>query len=105
MSRPHAREFHVLRPPDESRRTPRRGLAIGHHNLGRALAAAGRHDAAATAFTRALALESGFAEAHKDLGLMLMAQGRFQEASGCFARTLQLVPELAENAADTTATL
>ena len=36
---------------------------------------------------------------------MLMAQGRFKEASARFARALELVPELAENFADTTATL
>ena len=36
---------------------------------------------------------------------MLMAQGRFKEASARFARALELVPELAENFADTVATL
>ena len=80
-------------------------IAIGHHSLGNALAAAGRPDAAAVAIERALALAPDFAEAHKDLGLALMAQGRFKEASKSFARALQLVPELAENAADTVATL
>ena len=34
-----------------------------------------------------------------------MAQGKFKEASACFARALELVPELAENFADTLATL
>ena len=62
-------------------------------------------DAAAAAFEQALALQPDFAEAHKDLGVMLMAQGRFKEASARFARALELVPELAENFADTAATL
>ena len=80
-------------------------IAIGHHNLGRALASVGRLDAAAAAFERVLALQPNFAEAHKDLGVALMAQGRFKEASARLARALELVPELAENFADTLATL
>ena len=80
-------------------------IAIGHHSLGKALAATGRANAAAEAFERAVALDPVFAEAHKDLGVVLLAQGRFQEASARFARALELVPELAENAVDTTATL
>ena len=80
-------------------------VAIGHHSLGNALAAAGRPEAAAVAIERTLALAPDFAEAHKDLGLTLMAQGRFKDASKSFARALRLVPELAENAADTVATL
>ncbi|MEA3027773.1 MAG: hypothetical protein QOF91_3058 [Alphaproteobacteria bacterium] len=80
-------------------------IAIGHHNLGKARAAAGRPDAAEAAFAQALALRPDFAEAHKDLGVMLMAQGKFRQASASFARALELVPELAENFADTRATL
>jgi SAM-dependent methyltransferase/tetratricopeptide (TPR) repeat protein len=80
-------------------------IAIGHHSLGKALAAARRPDQAAPAFERTLALQPDFAEAHKDLGLMRMAQGRLKDASECFAKSLRLVPELAENFADTAATL
>lgn len=76
-------------------------IAIGHHNLGKALAATGRVDAAVVAFKEALAVKPDFAEAHKDTGVILMTQGKFREASACFARTLELVPELAENFADT----
>ena len=80
-------------------------IAIGHHSLGKALAAAVRPDAAAVAFERAVALQPDFAEAHKDLGVMVMALGRLKEASGHFARALQLVPQLAENFDDTVSTL
>ena len=80
-------------------------IAIGHHSLGKALAAAIRPDAAAAAFERAVALQPDFAEAHKDLGVMLMALGRLKEASAHFARALELVPQLAENFGDTVSTL
>jgi 2-polyprenyl-3-methyl-5-hydroxy-6-metoxy-1,4-benzoquinol methylase/Flp pilus assembly protein TadD len=80
-------------------------IAIGHHSLGNALAAAGHPEAAAIALGKAIALQPEFAEAHKDLGVLLMGQGRFKEASACFARTLELVPELAENFTDTLATM
>jgi len=80
-------------------------IAIGHHSLGKALAAAIRPDAAAAAFERAVELQPDFAEAHKDLGVMLMALGRFKEASAHFARALELVPQLAENFGDTVSTL
>src|SRR3954465_7706110 len=80
-------------------------IAIGHHSLGKALAAAIRPDAAAAAFERALALQPDFAEAHKDLGVMLLALGRHKEASAHFARALQLLPQLAENFGETIATL
>ncbi len=80
-------------------------IAIGQHSLGKALAAAGRPDAAATAFEQAVALQPDFAEARKDLGVVLAGQGRFREASGSFAEALRLVPELAENFAGTVATL
>jgi 2-polyprenyl-3-methyl-5-hydroxy-6-metoxy-1,4-benzoquinol methylase/cytochrome c-type biogenesis protein CcmH/NrfG len=80
-------------------------IAVGHHNLGKALAAVIRPDAAAAAFERAVALQPDFAEAHKDLGIMLMALGRFREASAHFARSLALVPQLAENFSETVSTL
>jgi len=80
-------------------------IAIGHHSLGKALAAAIRPDAAAAAFEQAVALQPDFAEAHKDLGVMLMALGRFKEASAHFARALELVPQLAEDFGDTVSTL
>jgi SAM-dependent methyltransferase/tetratricopeptide (TPR) repeat protein len=80
-------------------------IAIGHHSLGKALAAAILPDAAAAAFERAVALQPDFAEAHKDLGVMLMALGRLKEASAHFARALELVPQLAENFEDTILTL
>ncbi len=80
-------------------------IAIGHHSLGKALAAAIRPDAAAAAFERALALQPDFAEAHKDLGVMLMALGRLKEASAHFARALELVPQLAENFGETFSTM
>ena len=63
-------------------------IAIGHHSLGKALAAAIRPDAAAAAFQQAVALQPDFAEAHKDLGVMFMALGRLKEASTHFARWL-----------------
>ena len=81
------------------------GVAMAYYNLGRALAASGRPDAAASAIERALALTPDFAEGHKDLGVMLMAQGQFKQASRSFARALELAPELAGNFAATNAML
>src|SRR3569833_1864317 len=72
---------------------------------GRAVLAAGRPDAAATAFEQAIARKPDFAEAHKDVGIALLAQGRSREASARFARALELVTELAGNFADTVATM
>jgi 2-polyprenyl-3-methyl-5-hydroxy-6-metoxy-1,4-benzoquinol methylase/Flp pilus assembly protein TadD len=80
-------------------------IAIGHHSLGNALAAAGRPDAAAIALRQAIHLQPDFAEAHKDLGVLMMRQDKLKEASTCFSRALELVPELAENFADTLATM
>ena len=62
-----------------------------HNNLGNALKAAGRYDAAAGAYARAIALQPGHVEARYNLGLHASA-GRPDEAAAAFEQALRLRP-------------
>jgi len=67
-----------------------------HANLGAALAAQGRIDAAVAHFERALALKPDFADAHNNLGTVLAVQGRIIDAVPHFERALALKPDFAD---------
>jgi tetratricopeptide (TPR) repeat protein len=82
---------------DTARRSPRNWVA--HNNLGLALHSAGRPDAAAAEFKRALELEPGapeprsnFAGAENQLGIGLAHQGRFAEAIARYGAALKAWP-------------
>ncbi len=73
------------------------GYALGHYNLGRALATLGRPAEAMAAYRRALQLAPDHADAHNSLGNLLADDPlRIDEAMAAYRRALQLNPQHAE---------
>lgn len=62
-------------------------------NLGNTLAAQGRHDAAALAFTRALRHRPGSAELHNSRGMVLAEQDRWPETAADHREAVRLSPQ------------
>jgi tetratricopeptide (TPR) repeat protein len=69
--------------------------AEGHCNLGNALRAAGRFDAAVASQRRALALRPDYPQAHNDLGSALLDLGHLDEAIASFRRAAAIKPDFA----------
>jgi len=67
-----------------------------HSNLGHALRAAGRLDAAVASYRRALEIKPDLPTVHTLLGNALSDLGRFAEAAVSYRRALEREPELAE---------
>ncbi len=72
------------------------GFAPAWNNLGLALAACDRLDAAVGAWERATALAPGYAEAHNNRGNALRDLGRAEEALACCEAAIALRPDMAE---------
>jgi len=86
---------HALRvTPDHSRATA--NLCLAYSQLGIALTRQRKYDAAAAAFTEALALNPDTAETHYNLGNVRKYQGRLDDAAGSYARAIAINPKLAE---------
>jgi tetratricopeptide (TPR) repeat protein len=66
--------------------------AVTENNLGIALQAQGRLDAAAEHFQRAIAFRNDFTPAYNNIGLVLRAQGRADEAMKTFGRAIAARP-------------
>src|SRR5262249_38723664 len=64
--------------------------ASEHANLGAALQAQGKLDAAVASYARALALKPDYPEAHNALGTALQVLGRLDEALESYRRALSL---------------
>lgn len=73
--------------------------AAAHHLLGLADLAAGRIDAAAARFSRAIACDPGCADYHHDLAAALHAAGAFDRAAACARRAVALAPGRVESLA------
>jgi len=71
-------------------------VAFYHCNLGLALSAQGKLDAAVTSYRQALALQPDNVEACVNLGNALKDQGKLDEAIACYRRALALKPDLPE---------
>lgn len=67
-----------------------------HYNLGLALNAQGKLNAAVASYRNALLLKPDYAEAHNNLGLVLQAQGKFDEAIESYRRALLHRPNYVE---------
>jgi Tfp pilus assembly protein PilF len=63
------------------------------HNLGVAIAAQGRHEAAVACFDEALRTDPGFVSAHYNRGVALLQIGETREAINAFGRAAKLEPE------------
>lgn len=72
---------------------PSAGMAC---NLGMALSALGRTDAALASYRQALALEPALPEAHLNLGVLWQDQGRWDAAEACYRAALQARPHYAD---------
>jgi serine/threonine-protein kinase len=68
--------------------------AVTHHNLGQALAAAGRADDAIPCFRQAVRLDATFAHAYSNLGNALTVSGRAAEAIEPHQHAVRLAPEI-----------
>ena len=66
------------------------GDAQAHGNLGNALQAAGKFDAAMDSYLRALEIDPAFAEAHNNLGSVLQRQGRLEEARDNYRKAIDI---------------
>ncbi len=83
---------------DEAIRIGRQAAAVAaahpaaHNNLGLALLAAQRFDAAADRFRKALALDPSYARAYHNLAKVRIEQGRLREAEDILRQTLELWP-------------
>lgn len=73
-----------------------RPSSLMHYNLGLALNAQGKLDAAVASYRNALLLKPDYAEAHNNLGLALQAQGKFDEAVKSYRRALLRKPDYVE---------
>lgn len=67
-----------------------------HSNLGEALRISGELEAAAAAFSGALALDPGFADAHSNLGATLLALGQVDAAVEHLERAVRINPNFPE---------
>jgi tetratricopeptide (TPR) repeat protein len=72
------------------------GEALADHNLGLALADAGRLSEAIDSFSAAVRLEPDYAQAHADLGLALARANRNDEAMAQYSEALRLQPDMAD---------
>jgi tetratricopeptide (TPR) repeat protein len=63
-----------------------------HNNLGNALVAEGRPDAALVQYREAIELKPDYAEAHNNLGTALVQLGRIDEGSAEYAEAMRLKP-------------
>lgn len=70
-------------------------FAQAHNNLGIALAAQGRNDAAVAHYERAIALKPDYAGAHNNLGVTLADLARNGEAVAHYERALAIQPDYA----------
>lgn len=70
--------------------------ALGHINLGRALAGRGERESSIAHYFEALRYEPGYAEAHNNVALALLEQGRPAEALAHVSEALRLKPRYAE---------
>ncbi len=69
--------------------------AEAHGNLGNALRASGRFEAAVSSHRRALEIDPRYAEAHNNLGSALLDLGRLEEASASLRTATTLEPAFA----------
>lgn len=69
---------------------------VACHNLGSALARAGRWDEAAANFEAALKIKPRYPDAHYDLGIIAAERGRLPEAIEHYHRALELNPDFPE---------
>jgi predicted O-linked N-acetylglucosamine transferase (SPINDLY family) len=67
-----------------------------HNNLGNALKALAKLEAAAVAYRRALALKPDYVQAHFNLGITLQARSEFAEAAASYQRAVTYQPNHAE---------
>jgi tetratricopeptide (TPR) repeat protein len=65
-------------------------------NLGNALAAVGRSDAALATYRKAAELKPDYAEAHSNIGRTLWGQGRYDDAIAVCRQALALKPDLVQ---------
>ena len=75
---------------------PRADAALCHLERGKALAAAGRHADAVTAYQQAIDADPDCAEAHYRAGLAWRDQQQFDAAAESYGRALTLKPEYIE---------
>jgi tetratricopeptide (TPR) repeat protein len=72
------------------------GNLLAHYNLGVALAAQGKLEAAGQHYERALQINPDSADVHNNLGWALVQQGKLVEATQHFERALQVEPNHAK---------
>ena len=75
-------------------REPRQPFAL--NTMGNALRALKRHQEAASAYEKAIALKPGLAAAYSNLGLALIELGRAEDAIASFDKAIALGPDNAE---------
>ena len=92
----------ALRQPEQAEPCLRQAIAVdpgyaqAHNNLGNALQAQGRFDAALGSYGRALQLKPDYHEIYDHVGLILQSQGRLAEAVAWFSEAIRRMPEFAQ---------